>query len=81
MNTQTVCDVNGKEIKEGASIVYAVRDGSCMAALRKGTVVGVYVEPHLERPDDYFIDVMTEAGRRVTLSFPERIAVIERVIA
>lgn len=76
MNTQTVCDVNGKEIKEGASIVYAVRDGSCMAALRKGTVLGVWTQPHLEYPTEYFIDVATEANRKVTLKYPDRIAVI-----
>lgn len=66
-----VLDVNGKEIKEGASIVYAVRDGSCMAALRRGTVVSIMVTP------DTFIDVVTENGRLVTLKYPERIAVIK----
>lgn len=76
MNNQTVCDVNGKEIKEGASIVYAVRDGSCATALRKGTVVAVGEIDGGHVGTDVFIDVMTGAGRLVTLHFPSRIAVI-----
>lgn len=75
MNNQ-ICDVNGKEIKEGASIVYAVRDGSCMTALRKGTVFSVESRDARGGWPEYFIGVVTDAGRHVMLSYPERIAVI-----
>lgn len=59
--------------------MYAVRDGSCMAALRLGTVVAATREERIDRAPEHFIDVITAAGKRVTLRYPDRVAVVSHV--
>lgn len=57
-------DKYGRPLKAGDKIVYAVRDGSCSAALNDATVLRV-------EPD--YITVQNATGKKFHLNYPERI--------
>lgn len=72
---ETICDALGKSIEVGSRIVYAVRDGSCVAALRTATVLGIEAAD-LKRGRTYSIKVVTPSNKQLCLRYPDRIAVV-----